>query len=372
MIMRGGTSRGPFLHMSDLPDDEAARTELLLNLMGSGHALQIDGIGGGNPLTSKVAIVERSTIPNVDVDYLFAQVDVLERRVDYNPNCGNMLSAVGPYAIETGLVEACDGITQVRVRNLNTQRLIECQVPTPHRQVSYEGETHISGVPGSAAGIRLSFLDVVGAKTGQLLPTGHAYEEIDGISVTCLDAATPTVMLAAKDLGISGNESAAELDNNQAMLTRLELIRREAGLRMGMGDVSQSVLPKPLLLSVSDDPSCTLRARYFVPQRCHKSIAVTGAIALASAVSVPGTTANQLAVASHRFDDCTLLARVRFEHPSGVIDLEVEHREGNAHDISRVSLIRTARKIMRGTIFYKAKEHSTSLTGSTGKQSTSS
>lgn len=354
MIMRGGTSRGPFLRMSDLPSGQDAQAEILLSLMGSGHALQIDGIGGGDPLTSKIAIVERSSHADADVDYLFAQVDVLNRRVDFSPNCGNMLSAVGPYAIETGLVEPQEGKTVVRVRNLNTQRLIECHVPTPGRQVCYEGNTSISGVPGSAAGIQLSFLDIMGSKTGALLPTGKACDSIEGVAVTCLDAATPIIMLDAADLGLSGAEPPDELDANSAFLEQLESIRRKAGQNMGLGDVSNGVLPKPVLLSAARDRVSTLCARYFVPHRCHKAIAVTGAIAVASAVSVPGTIANRIAVESGRMTEGECLAQVRLEHPSGYIDLDVEHRQGNANVIARVSLIRTARKIMSGTIFYTA------------------
>jgi 2-methylaconitate cis-trans-isomerase PrpF len=352
MIMRGGTSRGPVLRMRDLPDSQEAQAEILLNLMGSGHALQIDGIGGGDPLTSKVAIVEHSSHPEADVDYLFAQVDVLNRRVDFNPNCGNMLSAVGPYALETGLVEPQEGTTIVRVRNLNTQRLIECRVPTPGRQVSYEGDTTISGVPGHAAGIQLSFLDIIGTKTGALLPTGNAIDTIEGIEVTCLDAATPIMMINAADLGLSGRETASELDAHPAMLERLEMIRRQAGLRMGLGDVSQSVLPKPVLVTAASDGTNTLCTRYFVPHRCHKAIAVTGAIAVATAISVPGTVANRIAVRAGKLEAGGQLSQVSLEHPSGFIDLDVEHRNGNPVDIARVSLIRTARKIMSGTIFY--------------------
>ncbi|SFH70618.1 4-oxalomesaconate tautomerase [Modicisalibacter xianhensis] len=352
IIMRGGTSKGPFLRMNDLPESPEARTETLLNLMGAGHALQIDGIGGSDPLTSKVAIVERSQHPEADVDYLFAQVDGPGRRVDFNPNCGNMLSAVGPYAIETGLVEALDGMTVVRVRNLNTQRLIECHVPTPARQILYEGDTRISGVPGTAAGIQLSFLDVVGTKTGALLPTGQAQEVIDGVEVTCLDAATPTVLIDARAFDLTGNETPAELDANALLLARLEAIRREAGQRMGLGDVSQGVLPKPILLSAASEADATLRARYFVPHRCHKALAVTGAIALATAVSVPGTIANRIAVTSGRLIDGDSLDHARLEHPSGYIDLDIEHRGQNPHDVARVSLVRTARKIMAGTLYY--------------------
>ncbi|MFZ6047005.1 4-oxalomesaconate tautomerase [Pseudomonas sp. CR3202] len=353
MIMRGGTSRGPFIHMTDLPDSQEARAQVLLDLMGSGHPLQVDGIGGGNSLTSKVAMVGRSSRPDADVDYLFAQVDVTERRVDFTPNCGNMLSAVGPFAIETGLVAPTYGETRVRVFNINTQRIIECFVPTPRGRVEYEGDTSISGVPGSAAGIRLSFLDVAGAKTGALLPTGHAIEQIEGVDVTCLDAATPTVMIRASDLGVDAHADPAALDANSAMLERLERIRCEAGRRMGMGDVSQSVLPKPILLSPAVGEDGTLCARYFVPQRCHKALAVTGAIALGAAVNVPGSVAHRLALETSRVEAGNPLASMRIEHPSGHLDLRVELRDGNPMDIARVSLIRTARKIMDGRLYYR-------------------
>lgn len=352
VVMRGGTSRGPFLRMKDLPSDQEQQAEILLSLMGSGHALQIDGMGGGDPLTSKVAIVERSSHPDADVDYLFAQVDVVNKRVDFNPNCGNMLSAVGPYAIETGLVEPQDDITVVRVHNLNTQRLIECHVPTPGKQVQYEGSVTISGVPGSAAGIQLSFLDIMGSKTGQLLPTGKACDEIDGVEVSCIDAATPIMLLRAESVGLTGYESPAELDKNAPLLTRLETLRREAGLRMGMGDVSQSVLPKVVLISAAEAELNTLNVRYFVPHRCHKAIAVTGAMAVVAAINVPGSVANHMASSTQKLSAGKLLSQVVLEHPSGSIELTAEYRQENAFDLARVSLVRTARKIMSGQIFY--------------------
>ncbi len=352
VIMRGGTSRGPFIRMKDLPNDQAQQADILLSLMGSGHALQIDGIGGGDPLTSKVAIVERSSHSGADVDYLFAQVDVVNKRVDFNPNCGNMLSAVGPYAIETGLVEPQDGTTVVRVHNLNTQRLIECRVPTPGKQVQYEGSVTISGVPGSAAGIQLSFLDIMGSKTGQLLPTGNACDEINGVEVSCIDAATPIMLLRAESVGLTGYESPAELDNNAALLTRLENLRREAGRRMGMGDVSQSVLPKVVLVSAAEAASHTLNVRYFVPHRCHKAIAVTGAMAVVAAINVPGSVAHHMALGTEKLSAGQLLSHIVLEHPSGSIELTAEYRQQNAFDLARVSLIRTARKIMSGQIFY--------------------
>ncbi|QEM83047.1 4-oxalomesaconate tautomerase [Halomonas binhaiensis] len=352
VIMRGGTSRGPFLRRRDLPQSQQELSELLLNAMGSGHALQIDGIGGGNSLTSKVAIVECSERDDADIDYLFAQVNVLERHVDFSPNCGNMLSAVGPYAIEAGLVEPEDGVTIVRVFNINTHRLIDCHVPTPGRRVIYEGNTRISGVPGQAAGIRLSFLDIAGSKTGALLPTGQAMEMIDGTEVSCLDAATPVMMVAAHDLGLEGDETPEKMDMDAELLARLEYLRLEAGQRMGLGDVRDSVLPKPVVLSAPRSKEGVLTARYFVPTRCHKAIAVTGGIAVSAAVSVPGTIANRIALQAGRISQGQCLCDVCIEHPSGVMELRVEHRDGNAHELAQVSLVRTARKIMSGTLFY--------------------
>ncbi|MCS2609297.1 4-oxalomesaconate tautomerase [Halomonas dongshanensis] len=353
MIMRGGTSRGPFIRMSDLPPQQDEQSKILLSLMGSGHALQVDGVGGGDPLTSKVAIVERSSHPDADVDYLFAQVDVLNKRVDFTPNCGNMLSAVGPYALETGLVDPQEGTTVVRVRNLNTQRLIECLVPTPGRHVQYEGDTRISGVPGTAAGIQLSFLDIMGSKTGKLLPTGQVSEVIDDIAVSCLDAATPIVLLRASSMGVSGNETPAELDAHPTLLTRLESLRVEAGKRMGLGDVRGKVLPKVVLISDSKTPESALNVRYFVPNRCHKAIAVTGAIAVTAAINVPGTIANELFVEAKQITTTELLSSVTLEHPSGTINLTAEYRQQNPLDLARVSLLRTARKIMSGDVFYQ-------------------
>lgn len=242
--------------------------------------------------------------------------------------------------------------TRVRVFNVNTQRIIECLVPTPNGRVAYEGNTSISGVPGSAAGIQLSFLDVAGAKTGKLLPTGSVCDRIDGIEVSCVDAATPVVILRASDLGVNGHADSATLDANPEMLRRLEGIRREAGLRMGMGDVSQSVLPKPILISAAAG-AATLCARYFVPQRCHKALAVTGAIALGAALNLPGSVANRVARDSGQLLEGQILEAIRIEHPSGHLDIRIGLRHGNPLDIARVSLIRTARKIMDGRLFYR-------------------
>lgn len=351
MILRGGTSRGPFLRLDHLPDNQEERREVLRKIMGSGHILQIDGIGGGNALTSKVALVGPSTHPEADVDYLFAQVDVEGDQVDFSPNCGNMLAAVGPYAIETGMVAAKGDLTRLRIHNLNTRTLIDSLVPTPDGQVVYQGDTHISGVPGAGSAIKLGFLGAVGAKTGQLLPTGRVVDVIDGIEVTCLDSATPVVLIEAASLGWAGNEAPAELDANTEAMARLEQIRLKAGQLMGMGDVSGSVLPKPVILSAPRTDNGTLCTRYFVPHRCHSALAVTGAITLAVAISIEGTLAHRLALAAGTLTPGTLAEKVKLEHPAGFLDVEVEHAHYDPMMPRRVSLLRTARKIMSGEIF---------------------
>lgn len=351
--MRGGTSRGPFLHVRDLPADQAELGRVLINLMGAGHPLEIDGLGGGNSLTSKVAIIGPPSVATADVDYLFAQVSVLDRRVDFRPNCGNMLSGVGPYAIETGLVEAQGETTPVRIFNVNTQSLVESEVPTPGGKVNYEGGRRISGVPGQAAGIRLKFLDVAGAKTDKLLPTDRPNEFINGIEVTCLDAAVPVVIIDASSLGWRGDELPAVLDADQQRLELLEMIRMEAGRRMGLGNVRESVIPKPILVSKSHNSDATLCVRYFVPDRCHQSLAVTGAIALAASVNTPDTIPNRLAVADGKFKSEDLLSTVRFEHPAGFLDVELEYGGSDPFRLASASIWRTARKIMTGNVFYE-------------------
>jgi 2-methylaconitate cis-trans-isomerase PrpF len=245
--MRGGTSKGPVILASDLPEETEERDAVLLSLMGAGHELEIDGIGGGSPQTSKVAIVSPSDSPDADVDYLFAQVMVNERRVDTTPNCGNMLCAVGPFAIEKGLVKAQSPVTTVRIRNLNTGTLVDAEVQTPDYRVVYEGDTQIDGVPGTAAPIGLTFLNSAGSKTGKLLPTDSVTNVFDGIEVTCIDMAMPMVLIDASAWG-KREESPAELDADRR-LSKAGEPASSGGEAMGLGDVSNKVIPKPVLLS---------------------------------------------------------------------------------------------------------------------------
>lgn len=343
--MRGGTSRGPFFLASDLPGDPQLRDEVLLAVMGSPHDYQVDGIGGANPLTSKVAIISKSRNPEADVDYLFAQVLINDNLVDTKPNCGNMLVGVGPFAIESGLVPARHLETTVRIFNVNTQALVDSIVQTPNGKVTYAGDAAIDGVPGTAAPVKINFKSAVGAVTGKLLPTGRPLDVIDGVDVSCVDMAMPVVLMPAEQLGKSGHESAAELDADQALFTRMEAIRRKAGTLMGMGDVSKMVVPKIALLA-KPQKGGTITSRFFVPDSCHKAHAVTGTVCVASACTIPGTVAARIAPLATAPQGV-----VKIEHPSGMmaIDLDVE-LDQQPPVIRRAALIRTARRIFDGHV----------------------
>ena len=345
VLMRGGTSRGPLFRSDWLPADPVARDRVLAQALGAGNALQLDGLGGGSTLTSKAAIVSLSSRPGCDVDYLFAQVGVNDTTVDTRPNCGNMLAAVAPFAIEQGMVPAAEGTTRVRVYNVNTGARIEAIVQTPGKRVCYDGNASIDGVPGTAAPILLEFMDAWGAITGSLFPTGKRVDVIDGISATCIDACMPLLIMRAADFGVLGTESSAELDKVPGLIAKISAIRLKAGAMMGLGDVSNSVVPKPTLISHNADPA-KITSRYFTPHRCHTSHAVTGGIGLATAYALPGTIASEHAAVraegTHAIAIC---------HPVGRIDVQVElaMREGEMAVIS-ASVVRTARKIMEGAL----------------------
>lgn len=348
-LMRGGTSRGPFFLASDLPADPRQRDEVLLAVMGSPHDYQVDGIGGANPLTSKVAIISKSRRTGADVDYLFAQVLINEKLVDTKPNCGNMLVAVGPFAIEAGLVPAGDPETTVRIFNVNTQALVESIVQTPGGVVTYAGDAAIDGVPGTAAPVKLNFKSAIGSVTSKLLPTGRALDVIEGVDVSCVDVAMPMVLMRAEQFGKTGHETASELDADKALFIRMEAIRRKAGELMGMGDVSKLVVPKIGLLS-KPRKGGTITSRYFVPYSCHKAHAVTGTVCVASACAIPGTVAAQLAPLPPAPQGI-----VKIEHPSGMIaiDLDVELDKVPAV-MRRAALIRTARRLFDGHVHVPA------------------
>ncbi|NNK79283.1 MAG: 4-oxalomesaconate tautomerase [Litoreibacter sp.] len=349
LFLRGGSSRGPYFNRADLPQDEDTLSEILMSVIGAGHNRNIDGIGGGVAVTTKVAMLSRSERADADIDYFFAQVGVEERIVDYRPTCGNMLSGVGPAAIEMGLMPVTGDETRVRVHAVNTGARIDAVVQTPNGQVTYEGDTAIDGVPGTAAPVGLSFLDVVGTSCGALLPTGNLRDTIDGIEVTCMDVAMPIMIARADAFGLTGYETVEELDQNRAFYERAEAMRLKAGEMMGLGDVSKSVIPKIGLLAPARDGG-TICARYFMPWTCHPTMAVTGSQCLASCALTPGTVAEGLVSPVSGMP-----AEVVVEHPAGGILVAVDYEIGeDGFKLNSAGLIRTARLIARGELMVPA------------------
>ena len=350
LFLRGGSSRGPYFRREDLPEDLGTLTEVLLSVVGAGQQWCIDGIGGGTAVTTKVAMLSPSGRDDCDVDYFFAQVGVGERTVDYRPTCGNMLAGVGPAAIEMGLVTPQGDVTPVRIHAVNTGARIEASIQTPGGRVTYEGDTAIDGVPGTAAPIQLDFLDTVGSVTGALLPTGNLVDEIDGVEVTCMDVAMPVMIARADAFGLTGYETAAELDADEAFFSRIEPIRLEAGRRMGLGDVTKSVTPKITLLAPARAGG-TVSARYFMPWNCHPTMAVTGAQCIASCVLTPGTVAQGLGQGLTGKSP----ERVVIEHPSGEIEVTVSFDTDAAGlQLKAAGLVRTARLLARGEVMVPA------------------
>jgi 2-methylaconitate cis-trans-isomerase PrpF len=348
LFMRGGTSRGPYFKADDLPADPAIRDRVLLAAMGSPDLRQIDGLGGADTLTSKVAIVSRSKRPGVDLDYLFAQVSIDRPIVDTSPSCGNMLAGVAPFGIEAGLIPARDGETRVMIYNVNTEARIEAVVQTPGKSVRYTGDARIDGVPGTAAPIVLNFMDVVGSVSGSMLPSGAPREEIDGIEISCIDVAMPMVMMRARDLGLTGYEGRADFDGNKALFARIERIRREAGRRMGLGDVADKVVPKVGLLAPAREGG-TITSRYLTPHALHAAHAVTGAVCVATGCVLEGSIAHELA----QPEDANPRT-IWIEHPSGQVDVRLQTR-GRGPEMEVVAgALRTARLIMRGAVMVPA------------------
>ena len=345
VIMRGGTSRGPYFKLADLPEDRETLTKVLLAVMGSPDERQIDGIGGAQWLTSKVAMVGPSKRDDADLDYLFGQVLVGRGHVDYAPNCGNMTSGVAPFAIEAGMIGAGDPQTIVRIHNINTGALIEASVRTPGGVVSYEGDHAIDGVPGTASPIVLTFSRMVGSITGKLLPTGRVIDVIDGIEVSCVDVAIPMITIRAGDIGKSGYESKAELDSDKDFLARLESIRIIASGRMGMGDPAGKVVPKLCIISAPREGG-SINARYFVPHECHASFPLVGGMCLAAASVILGSVVDGVGRASDAPKQSIVI-----EHPLGRLETSIEF-EGSreAPSITRVGFVRTARRIMAGEV----------------------
>jgi len=339
--MRGGTSKGAFFLAADLPTDPAARDALLLRVMGSPDPRQIDGIGGADPLTSKVAILSPSTRPDADVDYLFLQIFVDQPLVSAAQGCGNILAAVGPAAIERGLVAVAGDVTPVRIHMVNTGEVARADVQTPAGRVRYAGAAAIDGVPGTAAGIPLLFQNIAGSMCGNLLPTGQARDVIDGVNCTLIDNGMPIVVMRATDFGLTGQESVETLEAMDDIRSRIERIRLQCGPLMGLGDVTDASVPKMMLVSAPVRGG-TLNTRSFIPKRVHTSVGVFAAISAATACLLRESPAAQLASIPPD-------GRFIIEHPSGATEVILDIAPD--HTVRGAGSLRTARKLMDGRVF---------------------
>lgn len=342
MLMRGGTSKGPVFLASDLPSDVRARNECLIKIMGSPDSRQIDGIGGAHPLTSKVAIVSPSRHENFDIDYLFLQITPETGVISDSQNCGNMLAAIGPFAIERGLVHAKKGETTVRVYMVNSDSRADLVVQTPDKQVTYKGSAAIDGVPGTHAPILQNYYGTAGAQCGALMPTGREQDIIHGLSCTLIDNGMPSILIRAVDLDISGYETPLELENNETLKATIEAIRLKAGEMMNLGDVKNKTIPKVCLITPPKQGGIIM-TRSFIPHRVHQAVGVLAAASAAAGCMFRGGVAADIA----DFDEVNP-CRVDVEHPTGKLTIELEW---DGPTVTRTSIIRTAKKLMDGSVF---------------------
>ncbi|WP_312339905.1 2-methylaconitate cis-trans isomerase PrpF family protein [Anaerospora hongkongensis] len=371
VLMRGGTSKGAYLMMSDLPEDPVLRDQVILSIYGSPDARQISGIGGADPLTSKVALIAPSSREGVDVDYTFGYVGIKEAVVDYEGNCGNMSSAVGPFAIAKGLVPAEEPITRVRIYNTNTSKVIEASVPVKDGEVISEGDYAIAGVPGTGAKISLNFLNSAGSKTGKLLPTGNVVDEITlnsgkKVRVSLVDAANPAVFIKAEDIGLTGKELPVDTETNPAILEIMEDIRTSAAVMMGLAkskETASSAVPKVAFVAAPADYLTTngemvkaqetdLLARTKALAVMHKTYAVTGGICLATAACIDGTVVNEVVSPQARES-----GEIRIGHPSGILEVFVSLKKllNGEWDLLQAGVCRTAKPIMEGLVYVPSK-----------------
>ncbi|TAE22986.1 MAG: 4-oxalomesaconate tautomerase [Cytophagales bacterium] len=348
MQFRGGSSKGLFFRATDLPIDATERDRLILGAMegvGPGDPRQIDGLGGATSLTSKVAVVSRSERPDADLDYLFLQVVVGQGRISTGQNCGNILAGVLPFAIESGLFWATEPTTTARINMVNTGGICEVTVQTPNGQVEYAGRAKVDGVPGTAAPILCNYLDIAGSSCGALLPTGNVLDVIEEVSVTCIDNGMPEVVLRAADFGLTGYESAAELEANATLRERLERIRLAAGPLMGLGDVREKTVPKLCLIAPPQHKGM-VSTRTFIPHTVHEAIGVLGAVSTATACLLPGSVAEGMAVIPANPEQ-----GYSVEHPTGEFTVRLELFTPNGVvQIGKSGVIRTARLLSRGEV----------------------
>jgi len=343
MWMRGGTSKGGYFLKDDLPADVAARDAFLLRVMGSPDPRQIDGMGGADPLTSKVAVVARSQRVGIDVDYLFLQVFVDQALVSDAQNCGNILAGVGPFAIERGLVPPTGEETKVAIYMENTGQVAVATVQTPAGAVSYAGGSAIDGVPGTHAPIPLEFRDTAGSSCGALLPTGNAVDVVNGVRLTMIDNGMPCVVMKAQDIGVTGYEDRDTLDNDAALKTRIEAIRLAVGERMNLGDVREKSVPKMILVAPPQHGGA-IATRSFIPHRAHATVGVLAAVTVATAALLEGSPAAEVAAVPPGSRKT-----ISVEHPTGEMSCVLEIDTNG--QVTSAALLRTARKLMDGVVY---------------------
>ncbi len=344
-MMRGGTSKGGYFLASDLPSDTALRDRILLSVMGSPDPRQIDGIGGADPLTSKVAVVSPSSRPGIDIDYLFLQVWVDRAEVSDKQNCGNILAGVAPFAIERGLVRGCDPVTKVRIFMVNTSQTVVATIQTPDGNPEYQGTARIDGVPGTAAPIPLSFSDTAGSTCGALLPTGNTVDVVNGVEVTCIDNGMPVVVMRATDVARTGYETRDELDKDSELKARIEAIRLKVGPMMNLGDVKDQTVPKMIMVAPPREGG-VVATRSFIPHRAHATIGVFAAVSVATACLLPGSPAHSVARIP---DGATKMMLV--EHPTGAspVSMTTEQQNGKT-TVTEAAIISTARALFTGHV----------------------
>ncbi len=354
LLMRGGTSKGPFFNAAHLPQDVATRDRVLLAAMGSPDRRQIDGIGGGHPLTSKIGIVSKSAQAGVDLEFLFAQVQPDSNMVDTRPNCGNMLAAAVPFALATGMLQAQGESATFRVLARNTGMLADITLPLSAGQLADGGDARIDGVPGTAAAIEICFLETTGSVCKNLLPTGKPRERITvagegfapfSIDITCIDNGMPLVIFKAADLGASGYESVAELDANTELRRRVEALRLRAAQAMDLGDVSAKNYPKMTMVALPRQAGaiCT---RSFIPHVCHEGIGVLAAVTVGTAIYLPGSICEGIA----QRQAGAAVETIAIEHPSGLMSVTLSRSASKRDEPPQVALLRTARVLMRGEV----------------------
>ncbi len=347
LLMRGGTSRGLYFRQSDLPQDRATLAGVLNAAMGAGQPVNADGMGGGQVVTNKVAMLSAGSDGWADVDYFFAQVSpTTALDVDFRPTCGNILSGVGAAALEMGIVQPQGDETRLRIHAVNTGARVEAVIATPGGRVSYDGDAAIDGIPGTAAPVHLNFMDTVGTLCGAMLPTGAARDVIDGVAVTLIDVTMPMMIARADAFGLTGAETKAEIDADAALLARIEAVRIEAGRRMGLGDVAASVTPKVGLVAAPRGAGGTVAARYLTPWACHPTMAVSGGQCISACALLPGSVAEGLAVLPGAAP-----ANMRVEHPMGYMDVLMDFtRDDEGLELRSAGVLRTARLIARGEV----------------------